>query len=369
MRIAVLPGDGIGKDVTEASLPVFDKLKLPIELYFGDLGWEFWKKEGTPVPERTWQLINECDTVLVGAVTSKPQEKAEQELDKELQNSGLKYVSPVIQLRQRLNLFANIRPIQSIYRDESQDFTKFDFIVVRENTEGLYAGLDFYPIPETLYEFVQKQHSIQHTWQMKKPEDGAISCRLVTRDGLCRLLQYSYELAQKKGIKKITWADKPNVMRSSGQFVLDLIKEIGKYYPNIECEVKNVDAVAMWMVKKPEQFEMIVCENQFGDILSDLGAGIMGGLGLAASANIGKNKSYFEPVHGSAPKYEGKNIVNPSAMFLTISMMLEHVGYLDEANRIKKAVFEVINLKECVTKDLNGTATTIDMAKSIIERC
>lgn len=369
MKIAVLPGDGIGKDVTEASIPVFEKLGISVDLCYGDLGWEYWKKEGTPVPNRTWELIHECDTVLVGAVTSKPQETAEKELNLELRNCGLKYISPVIQLRQKLELYANIRPVYSIPNNSAQVSDNFNLTVIRENTEGLYAGLDFYPIPEQLYSFVQSQRQAKTAWKLEDLNDGAVTCRVLTRTGLYRLLRYSFQLARKRQLKKITWADKPNVMRSSGQFVMNILKDVGSDYPEIEYEIKNVDAVAMWMVKRPELFEMIVCENQFGDILSDLGAGIMGGLGLAASANIGKGKSYFEPVHGSAPKYEGKNIVNPSAMFLTISMLLEHNGYKEEALTVKNAVCSVIQEGRSTTRDLGGKAGTVEMAKKIIERC
>ncbi|MBL0386367.1 isocitrate/isopropylmalate dehydrogenase family protein [Tumebacillus sp. ITR2] len=368
LRLAVLPGDGIGIEVTETTLPVFEKLGVPVDVQFGDIGWEFWKKEGNPVPERTWELIESSDATMIAAITSKPHAQAMAELSQELRETGVSYLSPVIQLRQRLGLFANVRPVFSIPGNPRQIADNMNFTVIRENTEGLYAGFDFSPIPDELFEFIQRKKGARSSWQMESPMDGAVALRLMTRDGVKRLLHFAFQCARDQGYPRVTWVDKPNVMRESGQFCLDILEEVAAEYPGIPWEVQNVDATAMWMVRDPGHFGVIVSENQFGDILSDLGAGLMGGLGLAPSANLGAEKAYFEPVHGSAPKHAGKGIVNPSAMFLTTSLTLKHHGYTDQADAIQRAVASVIEEGKVLTYDLGGNATTREMADAILAR-
>ncbi|MCI3985923.1 isocitrate/isopropylmalate dehydrogenase family protein [Bacillus vallismortis] len=366
LTAAVLPGDGIGPEVIECSLPVFDRLGVDIDLKFGDIGWEFWKKEGDPVPQRTWDLIDKCDVTLLGAITSKPHAQGLKELDPSLQGQDLKYVSPVIQLRQKLQLFANVRPAYSLDHQHSK---KFRMTVIRENTEGLYAGLDFSPIPKDLYDFIQANKNGLNNWQLDGEEDGGAAIRLITKNGVRRLLKFAFEWAKKYNYQRVTWSDKPNVMRQSGQFALTILEEVAKDYPEVDWEVQNVDATAMWMVKDPGHFGVIVSENQFGDILSDLGAGIMGGLGLAPSSNFGYENAYFEPVHGSAPKHAGKMKVNPMAQFLTISLLLEHCGFMEESMRIKNAVNKVLKEGKTLTYDLGGIASTKETANAIIENC
>jgi isocitrate/isopropylmalate dehydrogenase len=369
LRIAVLPGDGIGLEVTESVLPVFEKLGVAADLVFGDLGWEFWKQEGNPVPERTWELIESSDATLIGAITSKPLTQAMDELSPDLRGTGLTYVSPVIQLRQRLGLFANVRPVFSIPGNPRQIAENMNFTVIRENTEGLYAGFDFNPIPDDLYAFLQQNKRKGSAWHLDNAADGAVAMRLMTRDGVTRLLRFAFEWARTYNYPRVTWVDKPNVMRHSGQFCLDILEEVAADYPDIPWEVQNVDATAMWMVRDPGHFGVIVSENQFGDILSDLGAGLMGGLGLAPSANLGAEKAYFEPVHGSAPKHAGKGIVNPGAMFLTVSQMLKHHGYTAQADAVHQAVAAVINEGRTLTYDLGGRAGTKEMAAEVLKHC
>jgi isocitrate/isopropylmalate dehydrogenase len=368
-RIAVLPGDGIGKEVIEAALPIFNRLGIKVELMFGDIGWEFWRTEGNPIPKRTWELIESTNATLVGAITSKPLSQAMKELNPDLQKLGCTYLSPVIQLRQRLGLFANVRPVKSIPGNKHQIKDKMNFSIIRENTEGLYAGFDFHPIPDELFTFMCKHKNPHSAWQLDSPNDGAVALRVMTRKGVERLLRFAFEWADRNGYSKVTWVDKPNVMRQSGQFSLDIMEYVASDYPNIPWEVQNVDATAMWMVRDPSHFGVIVSENQFGDILSDLGAGLMGGLGLAPSANIGDEKAYFEPVHGSAPKHAGKGIVNPSAMFLTIALMLNHYGYSEQARAIQSSITSVIQEGKFLTYDLGGSVGTKKMAQEIIERC
>lgn len=369
LNLAVLAGDGIGKDVMEAVLPVFDKLNININLNFGDIGWEQWKNEGNPIPERTWEIIDKSDAILLGATTSKPKEKAILELNYNLKNHKLNYISPIIQLRQRLKLFANVRPVFSIPNNPCQISDNMNMVIIRENTEGLYAGLDFNPIPEDLKNFINKHKLSQSPWDLNNSEDGAVALRLITSKGIERIIRFAFEWAADNNFSRVTWVDKPNVLRSSGQFAINILNNIAKDYPNIDYEVLNVDATAMWMVRNPEHFGVIVSENQFGDILSDLGAGLMGGLGLAPSANLGYSKSYFEPVHGSAPKHAGKDIVNPSAMFLTTALMLKQNGYEEEGKIIEKSVKDVITEGKFLTYDLNGTYSTTSVAKEIIRRC
>ena len=359
LKIAVLPGDGIGIDVTEVAVPVFDALEIPVELNWGDIGWDFWRLEGTPIPTRTWQLIQQADTTLLGAITSKPQREACNELAEEFREANLNYVSPIIQLRQRLDLYANIRPCINL--DEETDF---NFCVIRENTEGLYAGFDYYPIPHPLYKVIEKH---EH-WKKIPENEISVSLRLQSKAGLLRLFEFGFAYAAAHDYKRVTLADKPNVLRQSCAFARELFETVAERYSGIEADILNVDAVALWMVRRPEEFGVIIAENMFGDILSDVGAGIMGGLGFSPSANRGEKLCYFEPVHGSAPRIKPGR-ANPCAMFLTISMLLDHFAYHHAAKKIKQAVKKVIKQRRCLTHDMGGSASTNDMANAIIDQC
>ena len=359
LKITVLPGDGIGIDVTHAAVPVFAALGVPVELFWGDIGWEFWRKEGTPIPTRTWQLIQQTDTTLLGAITSKPEREALNELDVELKESNVHYVSPIIQLRQTLDLYANIRPVFSLNGEKD-----FNFCVIRENTEGLYAGFDYYPIPDPLYGLIKEQ---EH-WGRVPANEISVSLRLQSKAGLLRLFEFAFAYAVSHAYPRVTLADKPNVLRQSSAYTRGLFESVAVRYDGIDADILNVDAVALWMVRRPEEFGVIVAENMFGDILSDLGAGVMGGLGFAPSANIGETGCYFEPVHGSAPRIP-QGCANPCAIFLTISMLLEHFAHFDAALKLKQAVQQIIKQGRFLTYDLGGRASTIDMANAIIEHC
>lgn len=226
LNIAVLPGDGIGGEVMDVVLPVFDRLGMKVRTQFGDIGWEFWRMEGNAVPERTWQLIEEADTVLLGTITSKPNQEAFEELAPHLRASAGAYLSPVIQLRQRLGLFANVRPVFGMREHSCQVNGNMNFVVIRENTEGLYSGFDFHPLPEELYRFIQANKSPRSHWNLDSSEDGAVAIRLMTRSGMNRLLEFAFQWAEQNGYSKVTWVDKPNVMRQSGQFALDIVREV-----------------------------------------------------------------------------------------------------------------------------------------------
>ncbi|MDZ7915231.1 MAG: isocitrate/isopropylmalate family dehydrogenase [Rhodococcus sp. (in: high G+C Gram-positive bacteria)] len=359
MQLAVLPGDGIGPDVINAALPVIETVGLPWALEYGDVGWECWRSGGDPVPPQTWELLGKTDTCLLGAITSKPAREAEQELPTRLRVNPPIYRSPVIQLRQNLGLYANVRPIRDLRNDQ------FNFVVIRENTEGLYAGLDFRPVPADLWEHVRVHPNAADSGR----EETAATIRLQTRTGIERLVRFGFAYAHSHGFDRVTVADKPNVLRASSTLLRGIVESIAEEHPEIEVEILNVDALALWMVTRPERFGVILAENMFGDILSDLGAGIMGGLGLAPSANLGSSGSYFEPVHGSAPKMAGTGRANPLATILTIAEIAEHHDFPREATTIRSAVRTVVERRHSsdVTYDLGGTATTTAAANAVLK--
>ncbi|MCQ9390546.1 isocitrate/isopropylmalate dehydrogenase family protein [Pseudomonas viridiflava] len=362
-RICVLPGDGVGVEVMDVAIPVLQALGLDFQLDYGEIGWECWKREGNTVPQATWTKIAQADATLLGAITSKPLKEAELELPSTLQGKNHPFVSPVIQLRQNLGLYANVRPVTDILGEN-----RFRFVVIRENTEGLYAGLDYDHIPAEFLPVLERREANGASWIRHTSTDAAMSVRLQTRHGLTRLFRFSFDYARLHGYTHVTLADKPNVLRHSSAFTRAILEEVALDYPDIGYSVDNIDAAALWMVRRPERFGVIVAENMFGDILSDLGAGVMGGLGLAPSANIGDTGAYFEPVHGSAPAHAGLNKANPSAMFLSIGLMLEHLGYSSEASIIAHAVADVAR-SSVRTYDLKGTSTTRDVAHAVIARC
>lgn len=356
-NVLVLPGDGIGHEICEAALPAISALELPITLTFGEIGWACWTREGNPVPAQTWGKIADADAVLLGSITSKGKAQAQQALPLPLQQQGIEYVSPVIQLRQKLGLFANIRPVKYVTGDRRP----FRCCVIRENTEGLYAGMDFKGVGSEVSGWLKHPNLDKYG-----PEEAAWTVRLQTRYGLKRLFQTAFEYARKHRFTRVTFADKPNVMRESGHFAATVFHEVAAHFPEITSDIHNVDAIALWLVRKPHEFGVIVAENMFGDILSDLAAGVVGGLGLAPSANIGSRVAYFEPVHGSAPGMAGLGKANPCAMFYTIALMLEYLGFESQAERLQHAVDLVVRDGKIATYDLGGTASTREMAQAVI---
>lgn len=359
-KVAVLPGDGIGAEVTFAALPVFDVLGIPIELVFGDIGWTFWKTEGTALPKRSWNLIQSADATLIGAITSKPEREAQLEISSDFVGRGYKYVSPLVELRQKLDLFANVRPCFQI----TTESRPFNLCIIRENTEGLYAGLDFHPLPDELVSLLGSNPR----WENLSAENASAAIRLQTEKGLRRLFEYGFAYAKKHGMNRVTFADKPNVLRYSGSFARSFFEETANRYPNISADIANVDAVAMQLVLKPQSFGVIIAENMFGDILSDVGAAVMGGLGFAPSANVGTTSCYFEPVHGSGPRM-APNVSNPSAMFLSIALLLEHLGFSVASSKIRSAVINVFRHKKYATPDVGGCSSTQECARAILAVC
>lgn len=364
-RIAWLPGDGVGNDVMEAAKIILDTLELDAEYIHGDIGWEFWKVEGNPLPDRTIELLDNVDCALFGAITSKPKQEAEAELIPELQGKGLVYSSPIVGLRQKFNLHTNLRPCKAFkgnplnYRDD------IDIVVFRENTEGLYSGVEFHPVPEEIVDALSKHHKKMTKFANTSLDDLAISCRIFTREACRRIVKNAFEYARKHGYKSVTVVEKPNVIRETSGLMVREARKVAKDFPEIELWETNVDAMAMWLVKNPQNYSVLVSSNMFGDIISDLCAQLVGGLGFAASGNIGDKLAVFEPTHGSAPKYAGQYKVNPIAMLITTKLMLDYLGETEKADRLMNAIAKVIEEGKIRTYDMGGTSSTLDMANAV----
>ena len=363
-KIALLPGDGVGKDVMEAAMIVLEKIKLDAEYVEGDIGWEFWCKEGNPLPDRTIQMLKETDVCLFGAITSKPKKDALKELDPAFRDKGYSYFSPIVRLRQEFDLYTNLRPCKAYpgnplnYRDD------IDLVIFRENTEGMYAGVEFHPLPEEV-----RRALLIHP-KMKKfkdipLEEIALSTRIMTKKACTRILKRAFEYARNNKRRSVTIVEKPNVLRETGGLILDIAREMAKGYTEIEFREANIDAMAMWLVKNPQDYDVLVAENLFGDIISDLSAQLVGGLGFACSGNIGEHYAVFEPTHGSAPKYTGMYKVNPTAMLLATKMMLEWIGEEEKARRVEEAISHVIKEGKVRTYDLRGDSSTLDIANEV----
>lgn len=368
-KIAWLPGDGVGNEVMDAARIVLDAAGLDAEYIHGDIGWEFWKTEGNPLPDRTVELLKNTDAALFGAITSKPKEEAEKELVPELRGKGLVYSSPIVGMRQLLNLHTNLRPCIAFENNPLNYKEGIDLVVFRENTEGLYCGVEFHPVPEELRESLRTHHKKMAKFDGTSNEDLAISTRIFTRKGCQTILRSAFEYAKKTGRPSVTVVEKPNVIReTSGLMVREARKMQKEDYPDIELWETNIDAMAMWLVKNPDDYSVLVSSNMFGDIISDLAAQLVGGLGFASAANLGDNYGVFEPTHGSAPKYYGQWKVNPIAMILAAKLMVEWLGETGMADRIQNAVAEVIREGKVRTYDMGGDAKTLDVAHAIAEK-
>lgn len=366
-KIALLPGDGVGKEVMEAAMIVLESISLDAEYVEGEIGWEFWCKEGKPLPDRTIQMLKKTDVCLFGAITSKPKEDASKELDPSLREKGYSYFSPIVRLRQEFDLYTNLRPCKAYpgnplnYRDD------IDLVIFRENTEGMYAGVEFHPLPEEVRRALLL-HPKMAKFKDLPLEEIALSTRIMTKKACTRILKRAFEYARKNKRRSVTIVEKPNVLRETGGFILDIAREMSKEYTDIEFREANVDAMAMWLVKNPQDYDILVAENLFGDIISDLSAQLVGGLGFACSGNIGDNYAVFEPTHGSVPKYTGLYKVNPTAMLLATKMMLEWLGEKEKARRVEKAIARVIKEGKVRTYDLGGNSSTLDVAREVVAK-
>ncbi len=367
-KIAVLPGDGVGTEVVDRAIDVLDKVGFKADYRHGDIGWEFWRREGNAFPERTIELLKSTDCALFGAITSKAKDEAAKELDPSLKDKGYVYFSPIVGMRQMFQLHTNMRPCRSYPGNPLNIKDNIDLVVFRENTEGLYAGIEWWPLPDEVREVFLKHHKKWAPFKEFPREDVAVSLRVISKLGAQRILRSGFEHAKMFGRTRLTLAEKPNVLRETSGLMTKVAKEMASEYPMVQMDEANVDAMAMWLVKDPDKYQVIVASNLFGDILSDLGAGLVGGLGFAAAANLGDDYGVFEPTHGSAPKYAGKSIVNPIAMILASKMMLDWLGEKEAALRIESAVAEVVKEGRVRTKDLGGEASTVDMAKAVASK-
>jgi 3-isopropylmalate dehydrogenase len=368
-KIGWMPGDGVGVDVMDATKIVLDRLGFDAEYIHGDIGWEIWRTEANPLPDRTIEMLEGVDAALFGAITSKPKEEAEAELIPELQGKGHVYRSPIVRLRQTFDLRTNLRPCKAYpgnplnYRDD------LDLVVFRQNTEGLYIGVEWHPLPDEVRAVMKKTHPKQmERFEGTAGEDIAASVRIFTRKGCQDIVRDAFEYARKFGYRSVTGVEKPNVIRETSGLMVREARKIARDYPGIELWETNIDAMCMWLVKNPQDYGVLVASNMFGDIISDLCAQLVGGLGFACSGNIGDRVAIFEPSHGSAPKYVGMNKVNPIAMMLSAKMMLDYLGEADMATRLEKAIAEVIAGGEHRTYDMGGTTTTTGMAEAVAAR-
>ncbi|MCB9220126.1 MAG: isocitrate/isopropylmalate dehydrogenase family protein [Ignavibacteriales bacterium] len=388
--IVSLPGDGIGKTVLPESIRLLDAAGFKANYVHGDIGWEFWQKEGNALPQRTIDLLAEHKIGLFGAITSKPKDAADAELDPSLKDKGYVYFSPIVGLRQHFDLDICIRPCQSfkgnplnfIRKDGKGGFEEplVDTVIFRQNTEGMYGGIEWTNPPKQVRDALET-HPKMKNFKDAPSEEIAISTRIVTKKYTARIIRAAFEYAKKFGYKNVTICEKPNVLRETSGMFMKLGKQIAKEYPGIDLWDTNIDAQMMWLTKNPENYGVIVSENMFGDIISDGFAGLIGGLGFACSANIGEEVAVFEPTHGSAPKYEElkPSIVNPIAMFLSACMMLDHIGEKEISDKIRKAIAEVIEEGKVKTYDMmklrggadvfeKGACTTQEMTDAVIEK-
>lgn len=324
--IAIISGDGIGKEVMESAEFLLDKLDLNFNFKYGEAGFECFNKNGTTLPEETVKIAKSCDATLFGASTSTPGQP-----------------SPIINLRKKLNAYANLRPIKS-YKGVKSIKDNIDFIIVRENTEGLYSQIEY------------------------GDDSQVIAERVITRKASEKISDIAFKLAKRRNKqKKVTCVHKSNVLKKTDGVFKESFYNIAKKYPEVKTEDFYVDATAMYLITNPQNFDVIVSTNLFGDILSDESAGLVGGLGLAPSGNLGDENALFEPVHGSAPDIAGKGIANPCSMILSTAMMLDYLGEKETALKINKAVENIVAKGKVLTPDLGGKSKTIEMTEAILK--
>ena len=367
-RIAWLPGDGIGNDVMEAARLVLDAAELDAEYVHGDIGWDFWCREGDAFPARTVELLKGVDAALFGAITSKPVKAAEAELAPELRGKALTYRSPIVRMRQLFDLYVCLRPTKA-YPGNPLNFKEgIDLVIFRENTEDLYAGVEFNPVPSELAATLKSLAKPFAPFAGLGGDQYAVSCKINTKKGSERIVRAAFEFARKHGRKKVTVVHKANVVRATDGLFLEEAKKVAKDYPAIAMDDANVDAICMWLLKNPFAYDVLVAPNLYGDIISDLCAQMVGGLGFGCSGNIGEKLAVFEPTHGSAPKYAGQYKVNPIATILAAKMMLDWLGEAGKAEAVERAVAAVIAEGRVRTYDMGGAATTLDMGRAVAER-
>jgi isocitrate/isopropylmalate dehydrogenase len=368
VRIAWMPGDGVGVEVMDAARKVLDAVGFQAEYVHADIGWELWRSEGNPLPDRTLATLKSTDAALFGAITSLPKEEAEAALVPGLRGKGLVYRSPIVRLRQEFDLRTNRRPCYAFPGNPLNYRDGIDIVVFRENTEGMYAGVEFHPVPDEVRAALKAHSTAMKKFDAVAAGDMAITCRIITRRGATNIVRDAFEYAKTYGYPSVTIVEKPNVLRETSGLMVRVAREVAKQYPGIALDEANIDAMTMWLIKNPEKYGVLVCSNLFGDVISDLCAQLVGGLGFAASGNIGDDYAVFEPTHGSAPKYAGMNKVNPVATILSAEMMLDWLGQKEAASRVRRAVADVIGEGKVRTYDMGGSSTTMQMAEAIAEK-
>ena len=388
--VVSMPGDGIGKVVLPEAIRVLDKVGFSAEYVHGDIGWDFWCSEGNALPDRTVKLIETHKLGLFGAITSKPNKEALTELDPQLRGKGHTYYSPIVTMRQRFGLDLCVRPCRS-FPGNPLNFVRqkigggfeepaVDVVIFRQGTEGSYAGVEWTNPPQNVRDALAS-HAKFKAFRDISGQDLAVSTRIVTRDVTRRVITEAFEYTKKFGYPSVTVAENPNVLRETSGMFEEEAKAIAKGFPGVALWSVNIDAIMMWLTKNPEDYGVFVCENLFGDILSDAFAGLVGGLGFACSGNIGKEYAVFEPTHGSAPKYEklSPSIVNPIAMILSGAMLCDHVGEREKGEKIRGAVAAVVEEGRVRCYDMlritggpkvfeKGACTTQQMTDAILEK-
>ncbi len=388
--IVTMPGDGIGNQVLPEAIRVLNAVGFQAEYIHADIGWECWINEGNALPERTVELLAKHKLGLFGAITSKPKKEADDELKPALRGKGYTYYSPIVTMRQRFGLDVCLRPcigfpgnpLNFVRKKPSggYDEPQVNVVVFRQNTEGLYAGVEWTNPPEQV-RAAFATHPKFKPFQNVKGEDLAVSLRIITRPAAERICRAAFDYAKKFGYKNVTICEKPNVLRETSGMMEEAAKQVARDYPGIPLWSTNIDAQTMWLTKNPEDYGCIIASNLFGDVISDAFAGLVGGLGFAASGNIGKEVAVFEPTHGSAPKYAELNppIVNPIAMILSAAMMLDHIGEREKASRVRAAIAEVVREGKVRTYDMmripggpkaisQGAASTTQMTDAILAK-
>lgn len=330
-KITVIRGDGIGPEIMDATLFVLDQLKTGLEYEDADAGLMALEKHGDLMPAVTLESIARNKVALKSPLTTPV---------------GGGFTSINVSLRRHFDLYANVRPAHTFPNTKSR-FDNVDLITVRENTEGAYLA---------------------EGQEVSADGETAFSGTRITRKGSERIVRYAFELARSVGRKKVTAVHKANIIKSTSGLFLNVAREVAAQYPDIEFQEMIVDNCCMQLVMRPEQFDVIVTTNLFGDIISDLCAGLVGGLGLAPGANIGKDAAIFEAVHGTAPDIAGQGKANPCALLLAAAQMLDHVGQPENAERLRKAIVATMEAKDSLTGDLGGSGTTMSFAKAIATR-
>jgi len=364
-RIAWLPGDGIGRDVMDATRIVLDAVKLDAAYVHGDIGWEFWRTEGDAFPPRTVDLLRSVHAAMFGAITSKPAKAAEAELVPGLRGKGRVYRSPIVRMRQLFDLYICLRPCKA-YPGNPLNFKEgINLVVFRENTEDLYAGVEFSPVPEELAAVLAAASKNFAPFAGLPRDQYAVSCKINTKRGSERIVRAAFEYAAKNRRKKVTVVHKANVVRATDGLFLEEARKVAKEFPGVQMDEANVDAICMWLLKNPHSYDVLVAPNLYGDIISDLAAQMVGGLGFGCSGNLGTKLAVFEPSHGSAPKYAGQYKVNPIATILAAKMMLEWLGEREKAEHVERAVAAVIEEGTIRTYDMGGSNSTLEMGEAI----